>query len=148
MYNYTNYKQNDNQGSYSNISNYALPAVNQEIKQSLVNSYDGFIRGNMYAELYDPYIPSEPFNLMPQNEMEALLNKVREYEFALVDLNLYLDTHPEDTEKIKAYNQYLVMEKQAKNDFETKYGPLSLDSETLNSFPWAWEMYPWPWEVI
>ncbi|MFA5407477.1 MAG: spore coat protein CotJB [Bacilli bacterium] len=148
MYNYNNYNQNDYAGLYGNTHNYMVPTPSQGYSQSLVNSYDGFVRGNMYAELYNPYTPNEPFKLTPQNDKEGLLNKVREYEFALVDLNLYLDTHPEDIEKIKAYNQYLLLEKQATNEFETKYGPLTLCSEALNTSPWAWVSNAWPWEVI
>jgi spore coat protein JB len=140
MYNYSDYT-----GAYNN---HMMSAGGTNYNQTLVNSYDGFIRGNMFSELYHPYISNEPFNLTPTNEREALLDKVREYGFAMTDLDLYLDTHPDDTEKIKAYNQFSVMEEQAKKEFETRYGPLTLDSETLNSYPWAWIACPWPWEVM
>jgi spore coat protein JB len=66
----------------------------------------------------------------------------------MFDLDLYLDTHPDDAEKIKAYNQFMLQEHQARNEYETRYGPLSLGSEVLNSHPWAWTLPPWPWEVM
>ena len=30
--------------------------------------------------------------------------------------------------------------------YQTKYGPLVLTSNSLNSYPWAWDDKPWPWE--
>jgi len=131
----------------NNTNNYLLPTGNQ-YSPNITNSYEGFIRGNMFTDLYAPYTAGEPFNLTPANEREALLNKVRECDFAAIDLGLYLDTHPQDGEKIKAFNQSVMQGKKVRNEFETKYGPLSLESETLNSYPWAWITSPWPWEVL
>ena len=31
-------------------------------------------------------------------------------------------------------------------EYEMNYGPISLDSESLNNYPWNWEKTPWPWE--
>lgn len=155
MYNYSNYNQNDyampndNQSMMpiANPNMYPVPNIAPGYSQNIANSYDGFIRGNMFTDLYDPYIPSEPFALAPQDEREALLNKVRECNFAALDLNLYLDTHPDDAEKIKAFNQCATKAKQMTEEYESKYGPLTLRSEALNAYPWAWLMSPWPWEV-
>ena len=78
---------------------------------------------------------------------EGALYRVKEYGFALTDLNLYLDTHPEDRNMINTYNQYLQLKNKAVEEYERRYGPLSLNSETLNTYPWAWLTPPWPWEV-
>jgi spore coat protein JB len=158
MYNHSNYNQNDYnfQSAYEqnerilphigyNKKNHTIPNIGYE--QNIFNSYDGFIRGNMFPSLYGPYITEEPFKLTPQNEREALLDRVRELDFATLDLGLYLDTHPDDEEMIKSYNQYLNQEKQASAEYESRYGPLSRSSETLNTYPWAWIMPPWSWEV-
>ncbi|MDD2202862.1 MAG: spore coat protein CotJB [Bacilli bacterium] len=145
MYNYSNYNQND----YlipRNTNKYLLPTSNQH-SPNITNSYEGFIRGNIFTDLYEPYIAGEPFNLNPRDEREALLNKVREYDFSVIDLGLYLDTHPQDGEKIRAFNQSMTQYKNTRNEYENRYGPLSLESETLNSYPWAWISSPWPWEV-
>lgn len=147
MYNYTNYNQANYTMPLGNQNNVPLPETNQIYKQNLTNSYDGFIRGNMFIDLYEPYITSEPFNLTPANDREVLLNKVRECNFAALDIGLYLDTHPEDSEKIKAFNQCVAQGEQQASEYEAKYGPLTLNSTTLNSYPWAWIMSPWPWEV-
>lgn len=147
MYNYSNYNPNEYMGLGVNPINYLQPSITPSYSPSIANSYDGFIRGNMFPDLFEPYTSNEPFNLNPQNEREALLNKVRECNFAMIDLDLYLDTHPDDAEKIKAFNQCMTKEKQMTDEYEQKYGPLSLHSEALSAYPWAWLMPPWPWEV-
>ena len=131
---------NSLQSSLTNI-----PISNQ--KQMPIDSQTGFIRGNLFANLYEPYLRSEPFPLKPINQRESLLNKVREYDFALVELDLFLDNHPNDQEKIQLYNQYLKQSKQAGQEYEQRYGPLSLNSDWLNTYPWGWLTPPWPWEV-
>ncbi|MDD2469617.1 MAG: spore coat protein CotJB [Bacilli bacterium] len=146
MYNYYNYNVHDYMEP-AGISSPNISAIPQTYNQKLYTPSEGFIRGNMFPNLYDPYITAEPFKLNPQTENEALLNQVREYTFSLIDLNLYLDTHPNDSEVINLYNQFVNQLKQAKMAYENKFGPLTLGSETLNSQPWAWLVSPWPWEV-
>lgn len=106
----------------------------------------GFIRGNMFDNLYDPYKNYKP--LVPQDgsERESLLNGIREYAFALTDLDLFLDTHPKNQEAINLYNNCLKEENKLRNEYEQKYGPLSLDSKYQNPNSWAWIQEPWPWE--
>ena len=116
-------------------------------RQTPTDSYTGFIRGNLFEELYRPYIDIEPFTLTPQTEREALLNKVRECTFALIDLNLYLDVHPDDQEKIRLYNNCSKQKETLTQEYEMSYGPLTLDSEALDTYPWSWIVPPWPWEV-
>lgn len=146
MYNYNNYDQK--KYHLPDVSEgYPLPKTVSTGHQNVFTAREGFIRGNMFKDLYDPYISVEPFNLMPSSEREDLLNHVRDYGFAATDLGLYLDVHPDDTEKIKIFNECLQEGQRYKNEFEQKYGPLSLDSETLNNYPWAWITPPWPWEV-
>ena len=31
-------------------------------------------------------------------------------------------------------------------EYESKYGPITLDSDSLNSYPWSWNDMPWPWD--
>lgn len=128
------------------IINQFAPPRAPDVNQKLVNSYDGFIRGNMFTDLYDPWISGEPFALIPQSEREALLNKYREYNFALIDIGLYLDVHPNDTEKIAIYNQYKTRADQTRKEYELRYGPLTLTGDNLSATPWTWLTSPWSWE--
>ena len=115
-------------------------------KDKLLDPTEGFIKGNLFANLYDPYKNYKPAELNPKNEREALLYQVMQYKFALIELNLYLDTHPNDKEMIKLYNKYLKTEKQMCDKYEGMFGPLTVDSEYLND-KWSWNKSLWPWEV-
>ncbi len=42
---------------------------------------------------------------------EELLSSLTQLDFMAVDLGLYLNTHPDDTEAIDAYNQVIVAAK-------------------------------------
>lgn len=112
-----------------------------------LNSKTGYIRGNMFENLYNPYKNYKPQEITTNNEKETLLNKVRQYRFAMIDLNLYLDNYPNDTNVIKIFNNYQNLEKQACYEYESKYGPLTIDDMSNNVNTWIWDNSPWPWEV-
>lgn len=117
-------------------------------KQQTLDPTQGWMRGNLFANLYDPYKNYKPMELKPKNERETLLYQVMQYKFALTELNLYLDTHPNDTEMIRLFNQYQDIEKQMCDKYESMYGPLTLDSNYLDKNKWVWKNSPWPWEVM
>jgi len=122
--------------------------TNMMSKDKPIEPYEGWIRGNLFENLYDPYKNYRPQELSADNEREALLYQIMQYKFALIELNLYLDTNPNDTSAIDLYNKYLNMEKQSCNQYESMYGPLTLDSNYLNKDTWTWKNSPWPWEVM
>ena len=105
------------------------------------------MRGNMFENLYNPYKNYKPREIEPTNERETLLNKVRQYRFAMIDLNLYLDNYPDDENVVKIFNNYRNLEKQASMEYESKYGPLTIDDAPSNVNTWIWDNIPWPWEV-
>ena len=70
---------------------YDYPVQSKDNK--LVDAKEGFLRGNMFRDLYDPYKNMRCKELKPTTEREALLYKVMEMDFAVNDLNLYLDFH-------------------------------------------------------
>ena len=116
-------------------------------KDQILEPYEGLMRGNMFANLYDPYKNYKPQELDPDNEREALLYQVMQYKFALIELNLYLDTHPNDRETVELYKKYLNIEKQMCDKYESMYGPLTTGSSNLDEGRWEWNNSPWPWEV-
>lgn len=128
-------QQNGNSSSYNNGNlGYDL------------DPYVGFTRGNMFSGLYDSYMNYKPYEINPQNEKQYLLLIVQMYGFAAHDLGLYLDVFPNDSNAIKLRDKYVNLYKQSVNDYENKYGPLTLSSELLNSSPWNWDSKKWPWE--
>lgn len=132
--------------NYAN-NNYNQPLYNQNIQdKQIYDPYNGFIRGNMFPELYNSYKLNKPLEITPMNEQAELLTYVDALTFAMIDLNLYLDNYPNDREALELFNQYRMQADEYTKKYESKYGPLELTSNSLNTFPWAWDNAPWPWE--
>ena len=132
--------------NYAN-NNYNQPLYNQNIQdKQIYDPYNGFIRGNMFPELYNSYKLNKPLEITPMNEQAELLTYVDALTFAMIDLNLYLDVYPNDREALELFNQYRMQTDEYTKKYESKYGPLELTSNSLNTFPWAWDNAPWPWE--
>ncbi|MDZ5473626.1 spore coat protein CotJB [Bacillus sp. 31A1R] len=74
------------------------------------------------------------------------MEEIQTVDFVLVELTLYLDTHPNDQQAIYQYNQFAQYSKQVKQKFEEKFGPLQQGSLN-NSNQWSWNSTPWPWQV-
>lgn len=85
-------------------------------------------------------------NPMPP-EYYSLLEEIQGIDFVLVELNLYLDTHPNDAEAIQQYNEAAQISMQLKINFEKKFGPLHHFGHSYSNYPWSWNSSPWPWQV-
>lgn len=118
--------------------------INQN--NNLLESYEGFKRGNMFNNLYDEYKNYKPYNLKASSEKEDMLMQLQELKFAMIDLGLYLDIYPNNTNMLNIFKEYQKKEKELCTMFERKYGPLTLDSE-IQANNWIWNKSPWPWEV-
>ena len=142
---YNNFKNFDylNSNLYNEFISQSNDSVNSN---NLYDPYNGLIRGNLFKQLYEPYKLKEPYEIKPMNEQARMLTEIDSLGFAIIDLNLYLDIFPNDTEKINLYNQYRTRKKNIINEYEQKYGPITLNSNNLNITPWAWNNMPWPWD--
>lgn len=126
--------------SFNNPQNFNSYGMNDK----LVSAKEGFLRGNMWANEYEPYKGMSYLPLRPTCEREALLYQIMELDFAVNDLNLYLDLHPEDEniyEKFKEYTKECI---ELKDRYAKSYGPLTLDQTSSNSYEWM--KNPWPWD--
>ena len=145
-----NYKQfiNNYINKFSLPSNdLEQPNVQKNVQKSnLYDPYEGLIRGNMFKNLYDPYKLRQPYEIKPMNQQAEMLTYIDALCFACVDLSLYLDTHPNDKQAIETFNKYRSEKETLVKRYESQFGPLTLDSESLNSYPWSWNDRPWPWE--
>ena len=79
-------------------------------------------------------------NSCSQKEM---LNKIMALNFAINDLALYLDTHPEDQSAIRMHSEYSEKQINLTAEYQRRDGPLTINF-TSNS--WDWIDEPWPWE--
>lgn len=79
------------------------------------------------------------------NERHDLLCAIQKYSFALYDLQLYLDTHPNCTEAIQTFKKYKAMKLAAEEQFVRLYGPITACQSDMDN-EWNWVQNPWPWE--
>ena len=77
------------------------------------------------------------------NTRSEMMQKIKSYNFAIIELALYLDTHPDDEKALCLHNKYCKECKELKDKYQKVYGPLTIN------FPcnkWRWLEEPWPWE--
>lgn len=74
-----------------------------------------------------------------------LLNRISEIQFVCVELNLYLDTHPDDMDARSDYYNYSVMLNEYITRYEQEYGPLQGFGHSPTSVG-CWVCSDWPWE--
>ncbi|OCA92729.1 spore coat protein CotJB [Pseudobacillus wudalianchiensis] len=75
------------------------------------------------------------------------LEEIQAADFVIVELALYLHTHPNDLEAVKQYNEYVKLSKSLKKDFERKYGALTSFGYSYARCPFDYKEAPWPWQV-
>lgn len=131
--------------NYNNLYNTPFYTNEKKSNNDLYDTYNGFIRGNMFKSLYDPYLKTEPYEVKAMNEQAETLTYIDALCFAMNDINLYLDVYPDDMNMINLFNKIRKEKETVTKDYESKYGPITLDSNSLDSYPWAWDDMPWPW---
>ena len=101
----------------------------------------GIIRGTLYPGLDLPFmgmVNKKELPVTPRTELQTL-------HFALNELALYLDTHPEDAEALKLYRQYQKLLHENAMAYSQKCMPtthtMPVDHQT-----YTWLDEPWPWE--
>lgn len=87
----------------------------------------------------------EPKNECEVNDMtrEEMAKQLKCYRFAIIELGLYLDTHPDDEKALCLHKEYSNRFKELSDKYQKVYGPLTI------MFPcnkWRWLEEPWPWE--
>ena len=112
--------------------------------RNFLSAKEGFLRGNMFKNEYKPYKNLTYINIKPKNDREAKLFNVMQYAHAITDMNLYLDTHPEDRNALRFLKELIKEEEVAKKEYIMKYGPLTVCDVNGNNFDWIDS--PWPWE--
>lgn len=76
-----------------------------------------------------------------------LLHELQTIDFVLVELNLYLDTHPHDAAALQQFNQFAEARKKVAQLYEANYGPLMHFGHSTSPGAWKWNDTPWPWQV-
>jgi len=76
-----------------------------------------------------------------------LLKKIRSYDFAMYELQLYLDTHPNCQKALTLFEDYKKLYTAAQDEYAEKYGKLGDTVMNLDTKShWSWIDGLWPWE--
>ncbi len=76
---------------------------------------------------------------------QSLLRQIMEYDFAIYDLALYLDTHPEDSASLELFQQLKKQSERYTEEYARLFGPLTFKQVNSDNY-WTWISDSWPWE--
>ena len=74
-----------------------------------------------------------------------LLTELDAVSFSLLDIMMYLDTHPTDADALEAKERYADAAAKLRRRYEENDGPRTA-SKSGNGDCWEWIKDPWPWE--
>ena len=77
------------------------------------------------------------------NVREEMMMKIKSYSFSIVELGLYLDTHPDDEKALCLHREYTNKLKELEDKYQKMFGPLTIYYPCKK---WRWLEAPWPWE--
>ena len=78
-----------------------------------------------------------------QNLREEMMMQLRAYKFSIIELGLYLDTHPDDEQALCLHREYCKKAKDLLDKYQKMFGPLTIYYPCKK---WRWLEEPWPWE--
>lgn len=79
------------------------------------------------------------------SEQENLMRRLQIQDFAINDINLYLDTHPTDQMALEYYKKYRDLRNQTLESYTKQFGPIIVEDVDVTD-SWTWVESPWPWE--
>lgn len=79
-------------------------------------------------------------------DKDQLLIEIYDTSFAVNDLTLYLDTHPDDTMALAEFHKLKNRRKAAMATFEKEFYPLTIDCMSDGKNGWTWGDTPAPWK--
>jgi spore coat protein JB len=134
---------NDKQGSLPSCAPLAVPYVPFQLEGSVkYNQKEGLENGTLFPGLNLPFHCATTPNPLPNTALAELMA----LEFAIGDLGLYLDTHPNDAEVLELYTKYVALEKEGRKRYVATYGPIT-QTDVAGAKEYTWLREPWPWEL-
>ena len=130
------------QGALPPCGPFAVPfVVHQSPSAPRYSKTKALENGTLFQEL------DLPFHLKvnaPQLA-DTHLNQLRALDFVIQELSLDLDTHPNDSEAFALFQNYVELEKTAREKYVEQHGPLTQNDAALSS-TYTWVNGPWPWQ--
>ena len=123
-----------------------IDSINFNREDKLYSPLEGFNKGNMFRNLYEPFRNYQPAQLNPRSEQERALLNLDQMAFAMHEANLYLDNFPDDMNMINRFNEFREAYDELLNDYQSKYGPIEINNPYMTTSPFAWTNDKWPWD--
>jgi len=115
-----------------------VPAQNSGCAQ--YGCKDALQHGTLYPALFLPFRNMYQVCDLPDTPLVQLMA----LDFAMIELGLYLDTHPTDKDALEMRFEYQALFQKMKAEYEKQFGPiLSRDADHSEYYEWICD--PWPW---
>ena len=76
----------------------------------------------------------------------SLVHQIHALDFAILELNLFLDTHPCNETALHQFHAYLARRAALVETYEAQFGPYEVTADRVKGNRFTWVMGPWPWE--
>ena len=120
----------------------AVPFVPfQQTNSTRYTQMDALANGTLFPGLNLPFHAKTAPSSLP----ESAASELQALYFVLNELGLYLDTHQNDTEAFRLFQQYSKLADEGRRRYEATFGPLS-QAAAAQSDRYTWLDSPWPWE--
>ena len=116
--------------------------INIQELTTLVPPEAALARGSSFANLYIPYKFETNKILKGSTPRQNILSLIDIYSFLVTDLNLFLDTHPNNERAKMLINTFKTELVKLKDYYNVNFSPITIDSISNESYITG----PWPWE--
>lgn len=76
---------------------------------------------------------------------EDLFKLIQSTNFAIIELALYLDTHPDSQCALQTYHDYHHTFLKAVDVYQKRFEPITIYGVDNDDY-WTWVNQPWPWQ--
>ncbi len=136
-------------------------SCNMNSDDNMMNSYSNNVSGTNYTVMNNFYNNSNTNDSMVMHSSNCncdcdntertvdcdvrieMIQNIRCLDFAINELALYLDTHPDDEKALCLHRKYCKEAKELKDKYQKVFGPLTINYPCNK---WRWLEEPWPWE--
>ena len=98
-------------------------------------------RGTLFPGLDLPFM-----GLINKDLPDTPLGELMALDFAVDELELYLDTHSDDKEAFDMYQTILALSEKARVEYADRFGPIT-QRDMLGAEKYCWLKDPWPWDI-
>lgn len=116
--------------------------INIQELTTLVPPEAALARGSSFANLYIPYKFETNKILKGSTPRQNILALIDIYSFLVTDLNLFLDTHPNNERAKMLISTFKTELVKLKDYYNVNFSPITIDSISNESYITG----PWPWE--